>query len=167
MADDTPKDRADVFVTDLNNVADTLVLLVDKWRRAYTLTMVCVALILACIGLIVKAGFEISHLQRSQEALLEELRKTKYEVRRTGDKVDEAKDEVKRTSDKVDEAAEAAPKVKVNKETGEARVVIQVKSTPPKSSAKASPPSSQPKDALPTLDQVSAPLDPRIDIESY
>lgn len=177
---DPGEDSQADFVVDLNNVADMLILLVGKYQRAYRLTLVCVILILACVGLLVKAGFEMDYLQKSQLSLMEELRKTKDEVKKTGDKVDKTKDEVKETKEKVEEAAEAAPKVEVDQKTGKARVIlprVKDEEPAPKASASASassaaapkpPPtpkhtgSKKPPPAPPAPKQTSAPLNPEI-----
>lgn len=165
----------------LTNLADMMVLLVDKWRRAYWMTIACVVLILACVAMLVKAGFELDYLQRSQMALQEELRKTKDAVDKNTDEVKETRDVIKETKDKVTEAAENAPKVEVDDE-GKARVVIRVSATPdssaapppPKStgmgggggalvpSGKKPPPGKPPP---PAPAQTSVPLDPRLGLD--
>jgi len=159
------------IVVDLNNLADMLVLLVGKYQRAYRLTLACLALLLACIGLLVKAGFEIDHLQRSQVALLEELHKTREAVKKTGDEVKETGEkvsgEVKVTREMVTEAAEAAPRVEVDKRTGRARVVLPVQKPVPEDAGASAPEASSENVSYepPPPAPKSAPLDPQLELK--
>lgn len=175
--------KGDEEAVNLANLADMMILLVDKWRRAYWMTLACVVLILVCVGMLVKAGFEMDYLQRNQRAMQEDLSKMKGDVKETKDEVKKTTDEVKETKDAVKEAAEAAPKVEVD-DQGKARVVIRVSATPdssaappppPKSSAgmgggggalvtppAKSPPKSPPSKKPPPA-QTSVPLNPEID----
>jgi hypothetical protein len=141
------RDSQTEFVADLNNVADLLVILVGRYekvsgsladlvkrnRRTSGLLIACIVLLAGCIGILVKAGFEIDYLQRGQSLLqaevtraTEELRLAKVEVKKIGVEVDEATDEVKETKKEVQEAASAAPKIEVGAD-GKAQVVIPVK----------------------------------------
>jgi uncharacterized membrane protein YcjF (UPF0283 family) len=177
---DEPDEGGVDDVINLTNLADMLVLLVGKWQKAYWMTLACVVLILACIGILVKAGFEIEYLQKNQAELQQQLANIKDEVRKTGDKVDEATDEVKKTSDKVDEAAENAPKVEVDEKTGKARVVIPAKTVPsPKATSRkyqdagAPPPAPDDPDSPPMMAlpppppaRTSVPLDPQLGIDN-
>jgi hypothetical protein len=175
VGDEEAPDSRD-YTVDLNNVADTLVILVGRYSRMSKLLYACIALLVIGLGGIVKAGFEINYLQTSQAGLQDQLAKATKAVGEAKDAVKDTKDAVRDTQDAVEKAAEAAPKVVVDADAGTAKIVLPVKKCQgdecdskvgpkkPKDGASKKPPTYAPPTPPPPT-QKTAPLNPKVELQ--